>query len=298
MLTYCIYLMRCFSFNFCYKLFSARKTWVQPHLKPEHGKISGIEHLETLTAQHDCKSSLLHQHNRNIFHVSITHFATSWYTKETQVFNLKKIYICQSGPALNDISNLKINADISYKVTVMNGFGFSPSVHECIKTSPKTKFNYCHLMEILMWASAASEILAFSARQQGKSSKHLETFKCITMQPLTGPWLRIMLTKCQSWWITLCDASLWSSFLKPYWDPVEKQLAVTARKRTHQSKSIWAQVKQVKGRGWEVKEAQLVRCTVSCRWSLEHRQLASRWAGLRRSCVRAQRLHSFMSNHV
>lgn len=86
-----------------------------------------------------------------------------------QVFNLKKIYICQSGPALNDISNLKINADILYKVTVMNGFGFSPSVHECSKTSLKTKFNYCHLMEILMWTSAVSEILAFSARQQGKS---------------------------------------------------------------------------------------------------------------------------------
>lgn len=192
----------------------------------------------------------------------------------------------------------------TYKVSVMNGFGFSPSVHECSKTSLKTKFNYCHLMEILMWASAVSEILAFKRQTASQvlpvcgTSKHFETFKCIAMQPLTGPWLRIMLTKCQSWWITLCNASLWSSFLKPYWDPVEKQLAVTARKRTHQSKSIWAQVKQVKGQGWEVKEAQLVRCTVSCRWSFEHRQLAATWAGLRRSRVRAQRLHSFMSNHV
>lgn len=32
--------------------------------------------------------------------------------------------------------------------------------------------------------------------------KQSKPFKCITMQPLTWPWLRIIVTKCQSWWIT------------------------------------------------------------------------------------------------
>lgn len=105
------------------------------------------------------------------------------------------------------------------------------------------------------------------------------------MQPLTRPWLRKTLTKCQSWWITLCEVSLWSSFLKPYWDPVEERAAVTVKEHTHPSKNIWAQVKEVKGQGWEVKEAQLVRCTVSCRWILEHRQLAARQVGWRWSAA-------------
>lgn len=39
-----------------------------------------------------------------------------------------------------------------------------------------------------------------------------------------------------------------------------------------------------------------MRSTLSRCWSFEHQQLVGRQAGLKRSRVRAQRLHSFMSN--
>lgn len=114
----------------------------------------------------------------------------------------------------------------------------------------------------------AESVLAVEAYR-----RHLKTFlnnpslsRALPSNHKREPWLRIMLTKCQSWWITLSKrVSDVDSQTVLEWTETSSRLG--GRKnafinlKTYGHKSSGSKVK-----GWKVKEAWLLRYMASCHW--------------------------------
>lgn len=132
--------------------------------------------------------------------------------------------------------------------------------HHLIETE-YTFGTFLYLQASASWAGLGCWDLPSALENIFKQSK---PFKCITMQPLTRPWLRVTLTKCQSWWITpstrVSDVDF-QTILK--W--TETSSCPGGRKNAFINlKTYGCKSSGSKFKGWKVKEASLLKYMASC----------------------------------